>query len=364
MIAGLAGLLQSCADPASASAPASVRSLWRAALPAGTEVPSGTPAASAAGVFLVASGLQAYSMATGLQRWQSPLRAYVPRALLATPDLVIVPESTVSALDAQSGRRLWEFTPDANTSLGRAATDGQSLYVGSSGHRVYSLRIADGTPRWETDLGPGWTYPAVVRGVAVGEGSVYAAVEQWLDPHGQASIGWLVALDAASGRVRWRYSTQSAGERRGLSSSPLLTPHLILVTDFPANAIEAVDRSSGRAVWRYRGQPGYSGFPEVPTLIGDTLYAGSGDTYVYALALTTGELRWRTKLPASIGSYARCGHSLLVNDQALTVIDPADGRVVQTEIGGDSDFPTSGIAVSGNTALVLGPRAIHAFHCR
>jgi hypothetical protein len=38
--------------------------------------------------------------------------------------------------------------------------------------------------------------------------------------------------------------------------------------------------------------------------------------------------------------------------------------VVQTEIGGDVDFPTSGIAVSGDTALLLGPRAVYAFHCR
>jgi outer membrane protein assembly factor BamB len=314
-------------------------------------------------VFLVASGLQAYSRSSGQQLWRSPLRAYVPRALVATPDLVIVPESTVSSLDAHTGGRLWEFTPDANTSLGRAAVDGQSLYIGDSSHRVYSLRLADGTLGWQTDLGPEWTYPAVVRGVAVGDGTVYAAVEQWLDPHGQASVGWLVALDAASGRVRWRYSTRSTGERRGLSSSPLLTPNLIVVADFPSNALEAVDRRSGQAVWRYYGQPGFSGFPEAPVLIDDTLYAGSGDTYLYALGLTTGELRWRTRLPASISSYARCGRALLVNDQALTVIDPVHGKVVQTLIGGDSEYPTSGIAVSGDTAFLLGPRAIYAFQC-
>lgn len=360
--AALGVLAQSCAGAAPAPEPISVRSLWQAPLAAGADVPSGTPALSGGRVFVVASGVQAYSLASGRQLWQSRLRAYIPRALLATSSTVIVPESTVSALDAGSGARRWEFTPDANTSLGRAAVAGRSLYVGSAGHRVSSLGLAGGRLQWQVDLGPDWLYPAVVRGIAAGEGSVYVAVEQWLDARGETSRGWLMALDSASGAVRWRYA-QPSGGRRGLSSSPLLTPHLVVVTDFLGNAIEAVDRSSGRPVWRFQGQPGYSGFPEAPVLIGDTLYAGSGDTYVYALALASGEQRWRVKLPSSVTGYARCGQGLLVDDQALTVVDPAGGSVVQTAIDGASDFPTSGIAVSGRTAVLLGPQAIHAFHC-
>jgi outer membrane protein assembly factor BamB len=361
-MAALGVLAQSCAGAAPAAEAISVRPLWQAPLPAGVDVPSGTPALGGGRVFVVASGVQAYSLTSGRQLWQSRLRAYIPRALVASANTVIVPESTVSALDAGSGQRRWEFTADANTSLGRAAGDGRSLYVGSAGHRVYSLGMAGGRLHWQVDLGPDWPYPAVVRGIAVGEATVYVSVEQWLDARGETSRGWLVALDGASGAIRWRYA-QASGGRRGLSSSPLLTPHLVVVTDFLGNAVEAVDRSSGRPVWRFQGQPGYSGFPEAPVLIGDTLYAGSGDTYVYALALASGEQRWRVKLPSSVSGYARCGQGLLVDDQALTVIDPASGAVVQTEIDGASDFPTSGIAVSGRTAVLLGPRAIHAFHC-
>src|SRR5438552_344575 len=86
----IAWLLQGCADPAPTPAAVSVRPLWRVALPAGTDVPSGTPAANADAVFVVASGLQAYSIASGSLLWAGALRSYVPRALVATSDRVIV----------------------------------------------------------------------------------------------------------------------------------------------------------------------------------------------------------------------------------------------------------------------------------
>jgi outer membrane protein assembly factor BamB len=349
--------------PAGPSGPPGVHLLWRAPLQAEPDPPTGTPAVDAGRLFVADTTIQAYALGTGARLWQAPLRSYVPRALVTAHGLVFSSESTVSAFEAATGRRVWEFTPDANTSLGRAATDGSALYVGTASHRIYALGTRNGSQRWVVDVGPEWSNPAVVRGIAVAQGVVYAAVEQWHDQNGRGSTGWLVALDAGTGAVRWRYSTGETGQRTGLSSTPLVTDRLVVASDFLSNGVFAVDRRSGREVWRFHGAAGYAGVPEAPVAAGGVLYVGSGDTFVYALDLGTGRVRWRTRLQASVSSYAACGGALLANDQALTVLDPASGRVVQTAIDGDSDFPTSGIAVSGQTATLLGPSAVYAFRC-
>jgi len=342
-------------------APPSVRPLWRAPVTAGGDPPSTTPAIDASHLFVVASTVQAYAPGTGRLLWATPLHAYVPRSLLTVSGLVIVPEAVVSALDAATGRSVWEFAPDANTSLGRATTDGESIYIGTASHRVYALRVATGQARWTTDLGPDWTYPAVVRGLAVDKGTLFAAVEQWLDADGRASAGWLVALEASTGRVLWR-SLGTEGERRGgLSSAPAVTDRLVIGSDVPGNALVAFDRRSGQPLWRYLGEAGRPGFPEAPIVLGNSIYVGSGDTYAYSLTLD-GQLRWRTKLRASIGSYAWCGSVVLFNDQSLTVVDPISGRVLERELD-DTEFPTSGVSVRNGDAFLLGPKAVYAYHC-
>ena len=321
------------AVPGSARSPlVSLRLAWQTPL-ASAGAPGSIPAVAGGRLFLVSSGVEAYSLDTGKALWQSPLRSYAPRSLVAARGLVFVAEATVSALDAGSGRKLWEFTPDANASLGRAATDGRALYVGTAGHRLYALRASDGKQLWATDLGPDWTCPAVVRGVTVQEDRVYATVEQWRDPKGRTSTGWLIALETGNGRVIWRYGIGEGAQRKGLSSSPLVTPHLVVAADFLSNAIVGVDRRSGREVWRFHGEPGFAGFPEAPVLLGKVVYAGSGDSYVYALDAATGHLRWRTKRPSSVDGYALCGRGLLVNDQQLTMLEPPTGRESSQRMG-------------------------------
>lgn len=361
VVTAMLGLLSAVSACGEVQQPVGVHALWRTALAAGGDPPGGTPVTDASRLYVVAGAVQAYSLRAGRLLWQWQLRTYVPRSLVTVDGLVVVPESTVSALDGATGHVVWSFTPDADASLGRATTDGQAVYVGTASHQVYSLSVADGRMRWRADLGPGWTYPAVVRGLAVYHGTVYATVEQWRDAAGRASAGWLVALEASTGRVLWR-SLGTEGELQGgLSSSPAVTDRLVVATDFPGNAIVVFDRMSGSPLWRFRGESGRPGFPEAPIVTGDSIYAGSGDTYAYALTFD-GDLRWRTRLRASIGAYVSCGHGLLFNAQSLTVIDPTTGQVVQSEFD-DAEFPTSGLAVRGGDAYLLGPRAVYAYHC-
>jgi outer membrane protein assembly factor BamB len=341
-----------------------VNLIWRTSLAATGNPPEGRVAATKQNVFVVSSGVRAYSVISGDLLWRVPPGTYLPRSLIVGKNITYVPEYTVAALDGESGRKIWEFKPDANSSLGRATTHGHALYFGTSNHHLYALRSTNGDKLWDVDLGPLWEHAAVVRGVTFSGGTLYVTVEQWRTPSGTNASGWLIALDSQTGKVLWRFSTGTGEQRRGLSSSPTVTSDLVLASDYLSNAIIAVDRRTGHEVWHFHGEAGFVGFPEAPIVIGEIAYAGSGDTNIYAISLNTGHMLWRTKLPGANEDYAVCGKSLLVNYGGLAALDRHSGRVIQTVLTGEDEFVTSDIAVVGNRAYIAGPKALYAFSCR
>ena len=350
--------------PATAEDRVSARLLWRAPIQVGGDPPVGIPATDGRHLFVISSQVEAFDLHTGRLLWRVPVRQYLPRSLVANRDAVFVAEETVSALDSRTGRTLWEFRPDANAALGRATVDGGTFYFGTSSHRLYALRASDGRQLWVTNLRPNSEYAAVVRGVAVRKGRVYAAGEQWRSRNGNISSGWLIALEAKTGKILWRYETGADAERKGLTSTPVVTSRFVLVSDYLSNAVVAVDRRTGREIWRFQGEPGFVGFPEAPVVAREMVYAASGDTYAYALDLRTGHLLWRTKTPSANEAYALCGRSLLLNYQGLAALDPRTGRITQMLLNGEYEFPTSAFAVAGKRVFVLGPKAVYALVCR
>jgi len=103
-------------------------------------------------------------------------------------------------------------------------------------------------------------------------------VEQWRTANGTGSSGWVFAVDAKTGKVHWRFSTRSGEERRGFSSSPVVTARLVVAADYLSNSIVAIDRENGKEAWRFQGERGFVGFPEAPIIDGNVVYAASGDT--------------------------------------------------------------------------------------
>jgi outer membrane protein assembly factor BamB len=266
-------------------------------------------------------------------------------------------------LDANSGEKKWEFRPDDNASLGRAVAIGDRLFFGTASHRLYCLQISDGKTLWQTDLAQAWEFSAVVRGLAEDGNVLYATVEQWRSANGTKSSGWLIALDAKTGKILWRYSAGANDQRRGFSSSPVVTPSLVLAADYLSNAIEAVDRKTGQQIWRFEGERGFVGFPEAPLVADGKVYAASGDRYVYALELASGRLLWKTKMPASNEAYALCGKSILVSYRGLAAVNLNTGQLEQALISGRDEFVTSDFATQENLLFIAGPKGVYAFGC-
>ena len=107
----------------------------------------------------------------------------------------------------------------------------------------------------------------------------------------------------------------------------------------------------------------YAGSSQAPVVTADTVYFASGDRFVYALNLQSGQVRWRTLMAASNFAAAACGNSLLVNFEGLATLDPLTDAIKKTLFSEGDEFVSSAFAGDSNRAFVSGPKATYAFAC-
>jgi outer membrane protein assembly factor BamB len=149
------------------------------------------------------------------------------------------------------------------------------LYFGTDRGRVVAVDTDDGSLVWERFLGhciaasPAASGPTVfVAGMGTG-------------PCGRGR-GVLVALDASTGDVRWRFS---AGP---IESSPLVVGRLVVVGSHDGR-IYALDTRDGHVRWWFTTRAAVKGSAAIAH---GRVYIGSYDGNVYALNARTGRLRW------------------------------------------------------------------------
>jgi PQQ-dependent dehydrogenase (methanol/ethanol family) len=222
------------------------------------------------------------------------------------------PESHVVALNAATGTRLWEYVPKLATTIlccgpesQGVAVYGDRVFVATVDNRVVALDHRSGEPVWETSIAdPREGYSQTIAPLAAA-GKVFVGV-------GGAEYGtrgFVVALDAESGKVVWRWYT-IAGPGEGPSkgwqgewrqTDPFGTP---LNRDILTEQKDLEKRNEGwkRGGGAVRTTPAYDvasgllylsiGGP-APSLDGsarpgDNLYAGS----LVALEAESGKVRW------------------------------------------------------------------------
>ena len=155
-------------------------------------------------------------------------------------------------------RLAWYF--DLPTDRGMEATplviDGR-MYVSGSWSMVYSLDAATGAELWRYDpqVDRAWSQylccDAVNRGVAAWGERLYVGT---LD-------GFLVALDAASGRELWRADTIGRQPPYSISGAPRVVQGLVIIGNSGADYgvrgyVSAYDAETGALRWRFHTVPG------------------------------------------------------------------------------------------------------------
>lgn len=298
--------------------------------------------------------------------WEHSLFKGTRGAATIVDETVYVPARTgLHAYELASGDVVWEVlypAPGTGWSYHTPAVVGESLYAGATAYRSNSgtdsvrfeflrdresltgaLDVASGEEKWQVSTGP-WGRPPFIPAVAdervfVGRDRVYAldaasgeavwtvgdeAIPAWGDPavandlvvvpgeqEGTGPDGVLVALDAATGRERWRVS----GPRRLVP--PAIVDDTVIVA---GEALRALDIETGEVVWR-RDDDWIVAAP--PAVAGGTVYVVTASGELYALGVDDGTVAWTLSLSAGLTGPAIAADVLYLAD--------ASGRLYAVE---------------------------------
>jgi outer membrane protein assembly factor BamB len=236
---------------------------------------------------------------SGAVRWRAatgePGESTNGSAVALAGEVVAAGDYNVVAFDRATGDFRWRFEPDDGYGpgiyLGEAIDT--AIFAGSPAGRVYAIDAGAGSARWTTiveDDGKTTVFPPIADNE-----TVFAAYTSFTAPN----TGGVVALDRATGGVRWRAAFPPAADRltaTNAAGGPLLFDDVVIGTRGDG-VIHAFDRSDGTIRWVLAGVnlPGRQTVDDFRSLArsGRTLVAGSLTGVVDAYDLTTHEKRWR-----------------------------------------------------------------------
>ena len=203
-------------------------------------------------------------------------------------------------------RSLLEFPP--SVAYGR-------LYVTNGRGTTFAVDTETGKQVWQRDENRcAASTPAAANGLVI---------QAFLNPKPCNSSrspselqGQIVAFDATSGRVRWRYSLGPS------ESSPLVVGRRVLVGDWRGDVV-ALDVASGRRLWSFHSGGRVKGAISVS---GNRAFVGSYDGRVYALDVRTGALQWSSSSQSRFGGRGRF-YSTPAVAYGRVYIGSTDGKV-------------------------------------
>jgi outer membrane protein assembly factor BamB len=184
-------------------------------------------------------------------------------------------------------RELWRFRAKALLEFPPAVAYGR-LFVANNPGVLYALDAGSGRVRWRYNA-----RRCTAASPAVAKRIVY---ETFLNrppcnAEGSDLDGQIVALDTSTGKVRWRRTIGPS------ESSPLVARGAVYVGDWRGK-VYAINARTGRTLWTFSTDGKVKGGVAIS---GQRLYIGSYDGHVYALNALTGRLIWRASAQARLG---------------------------------------------------------------
>jgi putative pyrroloquinoline-quinone binding quinoprotein len=211
--------------------------------------------------------LVAFDAATGKPAWKRDLRSHLESSPIAVEGTLYIgtDETDVVALRASDGSVRWRFNSPGAIKASPSYHDGR-VYVADYQSAMFCLDAASGKLLWRTNtsklkpFGRGGFYSSP----AIAFGRVYAARDD----------GTVYAFDQKTGKVDWFFRT-----RNYVYGSPAVakvpgTPPTVYIGSYDEH-LYALDALSGRERWRFDvGGP----VPGTATVIGHTVYTSSFKT--------------------------------------------------------------------------------------
>src|SRR6478736_2207059 len=211
--------------------------------------------------------LVAVDAGTGKEVWKRKLVGHLESSPMAVNGTLYLgtDKTNVVAVRASDGKVLWQFNSPAAIKASPSFHDGR-LYVADYESGVFCLNANDGTLIWRTNTSkvPPFGEGGFFSSPAIAFGRVYAARDD----------GTVFAFDETTGKVEWSFPTNNF-----VYGSPAVarvpgTPPSVYIGSYDEH-LYALDARSGKQRWRYDvGGP----IPGTSTVIGHTVYTSSFKT--------------------------------------------------------------------------------------
>lgn len=288
-----------------------------------------------------AGTLFALDTATGRQRWTFDTgAAYVDNVRIPAPTIagsrVFLPggDGTLYALDATSGAQAWSYAAGATAYASIAVVDTTAYFLNTK--TVVALDTASGAVRWQQPIVGLDTrsQPAVADGKLV---------------YGN-DLGTLFALDSATGAMMWTAETGNALRTPTIADGRILIPS-------PSGSIVAVDAATGKELWRQQAT-GDSEFGS-PAVIGGKVFT-TMSSEVIAYDLASGTVLWRTKnLAAGVPAVAGGTVYVVTSMGGVVLLDLATGTEI-SRVAVPSTGTNSLLAITQDTVYVSAVQTLTA----
>jgi eukaryotic-like serine/threonine-protein kinase len=198
----------------------------------------------------------------------------------------------VYAVNARTGARLWRYAAGARVVSSPAIADGM-VFVGGQDGVLHAIDFVSGRARWRFETEGtklqsgnfGFDRTTIQSSPAVGHGLVFFG----------ARDGWGYAVDAATGRERWRVDHKVSW----INTSPAISDGMVYVGSSDGRFIQALDATTGGERWRAPSQNIVWSSPAVDR---ERVYIGEGDGTLYAFDKKTGREAWRYRAGGRIMS--------------------------------------------------------------
>ncbi len=226
-------------------------------------------------------------------------------------------DGTVYALNSHTGKILWSHSEKLPSLILRGSsepqTSGSIVYVGFANGRLVALSEKTGRLLWRYQVASGNSASPISKLVdlddqpIVSRGTVYVASYQ----------GYLVAVNASSGRLLWRQKISSY-------SGIALNRRAVFLTD-ESGKVLAFSRNSGSKLW-VQGRLTTRELTGPKLFNGNLLAVADQQGYVHILNAGNGRIvaRYRVGSSPVFASPVRVGNDLVVYSQ--------DGRVSSLKI--------------------------------
>ena len=215
----------------------------------------------------------------------------------------------------EDGSVAWEFQ-GAGAFAGEPRIEGDTVYAGCNDGRLYAVGLTTGKERWRYEareaLG---TRPALADGVVVVaslQDSVYA-------------------VDARTGAWKWHYRREAREGFTVHGAASVAAAGGLVHAGFSDGTLVALDVATGVVRWERHAAPS-GDYPDVDSLAlaGGKLYAAAFSGAVVALEAATGKPLWQAEIPEASRVAVVPGTLLAVSTRSVMALSPVDGRALWT----------------------------------